>query len=102
MVEVSADSQSPLYACRPVKNWLTIVKLKMIAAKPMICSQAEREPRLQARSQDLPLRYRSVTLDGGLRWRHRLRARRRHEHDLLHALSRMSILIVPNQGPSYA
>ena len=36
---------SPLYACSPLKNRFTIVKLKSTALKPMIASQALREPR---------------------------------------------------------
>lgn len=35
----------PLYACRPLKNMFTMVKLNSTAAKPMIDSQADREPR---------------------------------------------------------
>ena len=35
----------PLYACSPLKNRFTIVKLKSTALKPMIASQALREPR---------------------------------------------------------
>ena len=35
----------PEYACMPLKNRFTMVKLNTIAVKPMIASQAEREPR---------------------------------------------------------
>jgi hypothetical protein len=44
-ISLRAGQLKPEYACRPLKNMFTIVKLNITAVKPMIDSHAERDPR---------------------------------------------------------